>query len=150
LSAFRNGKTPFGVQGPERIDGIIDNARKMKRAFHMAEMTRRDLALSRPPSVSNFMNGMLNLAYARLYIFCCSQCCGSGSGIRCLLTPGPGSGIGIGFSPDLGSRIPTPYFLEISDKFSGKKFYSAGQEEGRESAWDSRKPSLCRGRSFKL
>jgi len=44
-------------EGPERIDGIIDNARKMKRAFHMAEMTRRDLALSRPPSVSNFMNG---------------------------------------------------------------------------------------------
>jgi hypothetical protein len=45
------------LQGPERIDGIIENARKMKRAFHMAEMTRRDLALSRPPSVSGFMNG---------------------------------------------------------------------------------------------
>ena len=44
-------------QGPERIDGIIENARKMKRAFHMAEISRRDLALSRPPSVSNFMNG---------------------------------------------------------------------------------------------
>jgi hypothetical protein len=100
------------VQGPERIDGIIDNARKMKRAFHMAEMTRRDLALSRPPSVSNFMNGMLNLAYAR-------QCCGSGSGIRvrCLLTPG----IRNRFYP--GSRIPTPYFSELSDKFLGKKFY---------------------------
>jgi hypothetical protein len=31
------------------------------------------------------------------------------------LDPDPGSGIG--FFPDLGSRIPTPYFLELSDKF---------------------------------
>jgi hypothetical protein len=37
------------------------------------------------------------------------QCCGSG----------------IGFFPDLGSRIPTPYFLELSDKFLGKKFYNS-------------------------
>ncbi len=27
--------------------------------------------------------------------------------------------------PDLGSRIPTPYFLELSDKFLGKKFYNS-------------------------
>jgi hypothetical protein len=39
------------------------------------------------------------------------------------LDPDPGSGIG--FSPDPGSRIPTPYFLEISDKFLGKKFYKS-------------------------
>jgi hypothetical protein len=25
----------------------------------------------------------------------------------------------------LGSRIPTPYFLELSDKFLGKKFYNS-------------------------
>jgi hypothetical protein len=31
-----------------------------------------------------------------------SQCCGSGSGIRCLFDPGPGSGIGFFF------RIPDP------------------------------------------
>ena len=27
--------------------------------------------------------------------------------------------------PDLGSRIPTPYFLELSNKFLGKKFYNS-------------------------
>ncbi len=35
----------------------------------------------------------------------------------------PGSGIG--FFPDPGARIPTPYFLELSDKFLGKKFYNS-------------------------
>jgi hypothetical protein len=40
-----------------------------------------------------------------------NQCCGSG--IRCLLTPGP------------GSRIPTPYFFELSDTFLAKKFYNS-------------------------
>jgi len=34
-------------EGPERIGGIIESARKMKRSFAVAEMTRRD---SRPPS----------------------------------------------------------------------------------------------------
>jgi hypothetical protein len=33
------------------------------------------------------------------------------------LTPGAGSGIRNRFIPDLGSRIPNPYFLELSDKF---------------------------------
>jgi hypothetical protein len=33
------------------------------------------------------------------------------------LTPGPGSGIRNRFFPDPGSRIPTPYFLELSEKF---------------------------------
>jgi hypothetical protein len=41
------------------------------------------------------------------------------------LTPGPGSGIGFFRIPDLGSLIPTPYFLELSDKFLGKKFYNS-------------------------
>jgi hypothetical protein len=41
------------------------------------------------------------------------------------LTPGPGSGIRNRFFPDLGSRIPTPYFLELSEKFLGKKFYNS-------------------------
>jgi hypothetical protein len=27
--------------------------------------------------------------------------------------------------PDLGSRIPTPYLLELSEKFLGKKFYNS-------------------------
>jgi len=27
--------------------------------------------------------------------------------------------------PCLGSRIPNPYFLELSDKFLGKKFYNS-------------------------
>jgi hypothetical protein len=40
-----------------------------------------------------------------------------GSGAFLTLDPDPGSGIG--FS---GSWIPTPYFLELSDKFLGKKF----------------------------
>jgi hypothetical protein len=41
------------------------------------------------------------------------------------LTPGPGSGIGFFRILDLGSQIPTPYFLELSDKFLGKKFYNS-------------------------
>jgi hypothetical protein len=50
----------------------------------------------------------------------------SGSGIRCLFDPGPGSGIRNRIFS--GSRIsdpPTPYFLELSDKFLGKKFYNS-------------------------
>jgi hypothetical protein len=41
------------------------------------------------------------------------------------LTPGPGSGIRNKFFPDPGSRIPNPYFLELSDKFWVKKFYNS-------------------------
>ncbi len=37
--------------------------------------------------------------------------------------PDPGSGIRNRFFS--GSRIPTPYFLELSDKFLGKKFYNS-------------------------
>jgi hypothetical protein len=46
-----------------------------------------------------------------------------GSGIRCLFDPGPGSGLRNRFFS--GSRIPTPYFLELSDKFLSKKFYNS-------------------------
>ncbi len=45
-----------------------------------------------------------------------------GSGAFLTLDSDPGSGIG--FFPDPGSRIPTPYFLELSDKL-GKKFYNS-------------------------
>ncbi len=48
-----------------------------------------------------------------------------GSGAFLTLDPYPGSGIGFFRIPDLGSRIPTPYFLELSDKFLGKKFYNS-------------------------
>jgi hypothetical protein len=53
-----------------------------------------------------------------------------GSWIRCLFDPGPGSGIRNRFFSgsrisDPGSRIPTPYFLKLSDKFLGKKFYNS-------------------------
>ncbi len=51
------------------------------------------------------------------------QCCGSGSGIRSLFDRGPGSGIRNRFYS--GSRIPTPYFLELNEKFLGKKFYNS-------------------------
>ena len=37
----------------------------------------------------------------------------------------PGSGIGFFRIPDLGSRIPNPYFWELSDNFLGKKFYNS-------------------------
>ncbi len=37
----------------------------------------------------------------------------------------PGSGIGFFRIPYLGSRIPNPYFLELSDNFLGKKFYNS-------------------------
>ncbi len=46
-----------------------------------------------------------------------------GSDAFLTLDPDPGSGIG--FFPDPGTRILTPYFLELSDKFSGKKFYNS-------------------------
>ncbi len=55
-----------------------------------------------------------------------NQCCGSGSGIRYLFDPwNPGSGIGFFRLPDIGSRIPNPYFWELSDNFLGKKFYNS-------------------------
>ncbi len=50
-----------------------------------------------------------------------------GSGIRCLFDPWsriPGSGIGLFRIPDLLSQ-PIPYFLELSDKFLGKKIYNS-------------------------
>jgi hypothetical protein len=56
------------------------------------------------------------------------QCCGSGSGIRCLFDPwirDPGSGMGFFRIPDPGSRIPRPYFEELFDNFFGKKFYNS-------------------------
>ncbi len=37
--------------------------------------------------------------------------------------PAPGSGIRCLFEPWI--RIPKPYFLELSDKFLGKKFYNS-------------------------
>jgi hypothetical protein len=37
----------------------------------------------------------------------------------------PGSGIGFFRIPDLGSRIPNPYFRELSDNFLGKQFYNS-------------------------
>ncbi len=50
-----------------------------------------------------------------IYLKAWNQCCGSGSGIR---HPLP-------FWPlDPGSRIPNPYFLELSDNFLGKKLYN--------------------------
>ncbi len=46
----------------------------------------------------------------------------SDSGSGAFLTPG--SGIRNRFFPDPGSRIPNPYFWELSDNFLGKKFYN--------------------------
>jgi hypothetical protein len=54
-------------------------------------------------------------------VLCCCQCCGSGSGIRCLFDPG----IWNRFFPDPVSRIPKPYFLELGDNFLGKGFYNS-------------------------
>ncbi len=51
------------------------------------------------------------------------QCCGSGSGIRVPVPFWPWTRIRNRFF--CGSRIPTPYFLELSDKFLGKKFYNS-------------------------
>jgi hypothetical protein len=45
-----------------------------------------------------------------------------GSWILCLFNPGPGSGIRNRFFS--GSRIPIPYFLKLSDKCLGEKFYN--------------------------
>ena len=52
---------------------------------------------------------------------CHKQCCGSGSGIRCLFDPWIRDPEWI-FS---GSRIPRPYFEELFDNFFGKKFYNS-------------------------
>jgi hypothetical protein len=51
-----------------------------------------------------------------------------GSGIRCLFDPwirDPGSGIVFFRIPNLGSRIPNPYFWERRDKFLGKKVHNS-------------------------
>ncbi len=40
-------------------------------------------------------------------------------------TPEPGSGIRNRFFPGPGSGSRNPYFLELSDKFLGKKFYNS-------------------------
>ncbi len=56
------------------------------------------------------------------------QCCGSGSGIQDPVPfwpLDPGSGIGFFWIPDLRSRIPNPYFWELSDNFLGEKFYNS-------------------------
>jgi hypothetical protein len=37
----------------------------------------------------------------------------------------PGSGIGFFWIPDVGSRIPNPYFSELGDNFLGKMFYNS-------------------------
>jgi hypothetical protein len=51
------------------------------------------------------------------------QCCGSGMFI---LDPGSGfSVLQIRNRFFSRSRIPTPYFLELSDKILGKKFYNS-------------------------
>jgi hypothetical protein len=49
-------------------------------------------------------------------------------GSGAFLTPGSGSGIRNRFFS--GSRIPTPYFLELSDKFLGKKFFTSLTTKG--------------------
>ncbi len=41
------------------------------------------------------------------------------------LDPDKGSEIGLFRIPDLGSRIPNPYFLELNDISLGKKFYNS-------------------------
>ena len=50
-------------EGPERIDSILENARKMKRAYALADMVGGG-SNSRPPSVNrdqiNFTNGGLD------------------------------------------------------------------------------------------
>ncbi len=51
-----------------------------------------------------------------------------GSGIRCLFDPwirDSGSRVGFFRIPDLGSRIPNPYFWQLSDNVLGKKFYNS-------------------------
>ncbi len=53
-----------------------------------------------------------------LYISVADPDPGSGA----FLTSGSGSGIRNRLFPDLGSRIPNPYFWELSDNFWGKKF----------------------------
>ena len=42
-------------EGPERIDGIIEAARKMKRAYALAEMVGSN---SRPSSTNSFTNSL--------------------------------------------------------------------------------------------
>ena len=48
--------------------------------------------------------------------------------LRSVADPDPGSGAFLTLGPGKafsGSRIPTPYFVELSDKFLGKKFYNS-------------------------
>jgi hypothetical protein len=61
-------------------------------------------------------NEKMKYYYVTLCLF---QCCGSGSGIGCFLTPG--SGIRNKFFPDPGSQDHIFCF----DNFFGKKFYNS-------------------------
>jgi hypothetical protein len=65
------------------------------------------------PSAAQFQFGK--------YGFIESLAVGSGSGIRCLFDPW----IRDRLFPDPGSRIPNPYFRELSDNFLDKKFYNS-------------------------
>ncbi len=49
-----------------------------------------------------------------------SQCCGSGTGIRCPFDP---------WIRDPGSRIPNQYFWELSDNFLGQIFFSSAVQK---------------------
>jgi hypothetical protein len=61
------------------------------------------------------------LSVLSLYVWIVVSVADPGSGA--FLTTGPGSGIRNRFFS--GSRIPTAYFLELSDKFLGKKLHNS-------------------------
>ena len=44
-------------EGPERIDGIIESARKMKRSFMIAEMSRQGQVRPASSSREVYLNG---------------------------------------------------------------------------------------------
>ncbi len=68
------------------------------------------------PLLIKVLSGMKWCLQNRILTQNSGQCCGSGSEIR---DPEP-------FWPlDPGSRIPNPYFWELSDNFLGKKFYNS-------------------------
>jgi hypothetical protein len=91
---------------------------------------RKGTALSTGPGPERRSLGQPGKKVFHIYIFIpsvlssvASRVADPDPGSCAFLIPGPGSGIRNRFITDSGSQ--TPYFLELNDKFLGKKFYNS-------------------------
>jgi hypothetical protein len=86
----------------------------MRKISHLEEDFEED-HVNIPHGTEQFVQSLLYKTRGS-GAYCTGQCCGSGSGIRCIFDPwirDLGSGIDFFRIPDLGSQIPSPYFETI-------------------------------------